>query len=193
MPATKKTTSQKPAEAITPNDVAPEVKGSAKRRKAAQPREFGLRSRNTPTILLNERQAPGTEHLFTKPLYVPPDIEVGWALSSRDDGGINIQDMLSRGWDFVPEDKVTDDLNEAIQEGKICFRGVVVSQLGDVENRVGLVNYGLVLMFRNRDLGQKFESTLADRFKNYFKAHVADEGFEGAELRDTKRTKLEDA
>lgn len=170
------------------------AKGKAAPKGAVRPREFGLRSRNTPVIFLHERAEHGTASLFTKPLYVPPDIEVGWALTSREDGGINLQEMLSRGWDFVPEEKVTDDLNEAIAGGKICFRGVTVSQLGDVENRVGLVNYGLVLMFRNKDVSQQFENTLAERFKGYFKAYTkAEGGLDQAELDEEGRLDLKDA
>lgn len=170
------------------------AKSKAAEAKAAKPREFGLRSRNTPVIFMRERREYGTASLFTKPLYVPPDIEVGWALSGRDDGGINIQDMLSRGWDFVPEEKVTDDLNEAIAEGKICFRGVTISQLGDVENRVGLVNYGLVLMFRNKDVSEKFQNTLSERFKDYFKAYTKSDGnLDEAEITDEERLDLKNA
>lgn len=170
------------------------VKGKAAPKGAVKPREFGLRSRNTPVIFMRERNEVGAASLFTKPLYVPPDIEVGWAISNREDGGINIQDMLSRGWDFVPEEKVTDDLNEAIAEGKICFRGITVSQLGDVENRVGLVNHGLILMFRNKDVSKEFENSLSERFKNYFKAHTKAEGtLDEAELTDEGRVNLKDA
>jgi len=182
-----------PAKKDAPKKTASKQEGTPKATDKAVPREFGLRSRNVPVIFMNENRAPGTEHLFTKPLYVPPDIEIGWALSSREDGGISIQDMLSRGWDFVPEDKVTDDLNEAITEGKICFRGVVISQLGDIENRVGLVNYGLVLMFRNRDVSKRFEATLAERFREYFEAHVQTENLDDAALEEEGRINLKDA
>lgn len=185
MAAAKKT-----AEETQAKEPAAEQK-TKRTKKTVEPKKFGLKSRNVPVIFMNEQRAPGTSHMFTKPIYVPPDIEIGWAISSREDGGISIQDMLSRGWDFVPEDKVTDDLNEAITEGKICFRGVVISQLGDVENRVGLVNYGLVLMFRNKDVSQKFEETLASRFRDYFRAHIMEEGIEEAELSKGVRETVE--
>jgi len=128
--------------------------------------EFKREASNVPAIFVNERTEFGTKHTITNPLHVPPNIEIGWAYAPQKDDGRNLQEMYLRGWELVRPDEITDDINEAINEGKICFRGAIVSQMGEtgVANSVGLMNYGLVLLFRPKETSEKYRGALFKRF-----------------------------
>jgi len=125
-----------------------------------QPAKFGLQSKNLPYTLIEDRVPFGTKGALTKPKYVPPDIEIAWAAAPRIDDGQDIAERQLEGFDFVPLDKVTDDIDEAISEGKICLH--TLSGFGEVDGLAGLQNFGLVLMFRPKDFGERHKKVLLD-------------------------------
>ncbi len=148
---------------------------AAKKSTPKQAGKFGRESRHTPVIFLSERQSFGAQNAVTNPAWVPPDIEVGWALSPQRDDGRNLQEMFAAGWDLVRPEDVTDDLDEAIREGKIAFHGVVISQLGEAgaANTVGLTSFGLILLFRPKEVSEKYRSKLVERYNGKLRASAA--------------------
>lgn len=136
--------------------------------KHLKPKPSGFKSRNEPYISrIEKRFGEGTRGMLTKADYVPPDIEIAWARAPKEDDGEDLTRRMREGWDIVPADLVTDDLSEAISEGKIAFPRETISNLGSIAQTsgVGLAGQGLVLLARRKEVGENYRKALAERFK----------------------------
>ncbi len=134
-----------------------------------EPKPSGFKARTEPLVSrVTSRFGEGTRGFLTKPMWVPPDIEIAWALAPKEDNGENLTRRMREGFDVVPEDLVTDDLNEAISGGKICFPPETISKLGTIAQTsgVGLAGVGLVLLARRKEVGDNYRKALAERYRS---------------------------
>ena len=145
-------------------EVKPEPKQEPNR-----PAKSGFKSRYEEVAFryITDRHGEGTRGFLTKPVYVPPDIEIAWALAPSIDDGEDVTRRIRDGFDFVPRDMVTEDVDEAIREGKIAFVGVTISNMTEIGDTggVGLGSYGIVLMARSKEMGERIRQAYAERFK----------------------------
>jgi len=144
----------------------------------AKAKKSKFKSKNPPLVLISDRDPFGTAAMFTKPVYVPPDIEVAWAVNPREDDGADLRRRFTEGWDRVTEDMVTDDLQKAIDEGLICLHPATYGAMTNSEGLVGLGSYGLVLLFREKEVGEKVRKKMVERYNATIEHNVREAGGE---------------
>lgn len=146
------------------------------------------KSANTPFVDIRERQRFGTAGMLTKPLYVPPDIEIAWAESPKRDDGRDLHMRIMQGYDLARPEMVTDDLDKAIGEGLIAFSPAVFTALGEMDGGIGLANQGLLLLFRDKEVGERMRKQTYEQFDSIVSAAVRDTSGE----REGEQLKVQD-
>jgi len=167
-------------------------KATASKPAAPKAASFKRKPSNTPAIFVDDRQPFDVRSALTNPVWVPPNIEVGWAESPKRDDGNDLNRRFAQGWDLVHPDEVTDDLEEGIREGKIVFRGTAISHMGEAAGAgtVGLTNFGLVLLFRPKDVGEKYRNTIYARFRRKLEHSISQVG-DGGKIADERSAKID--
>ena len=148
--------------------MAKEAKNQVKVKKS------NFKSKNPAMVLVSERDPFGTASMFTKPVYVPPDIEIAWATHPREDDGANLRRRFTEGYDRVTKEMITDDLNEAMERGLICLHPATYGSIVETDGLVGLGSYGLVLLFREKEVGEKVRQKLIERYENTLQHRVGE-------------------
>lgn len=140
-----------------------------------------------PASFIEERTPFGTSAYPSKPTYVPPDLEVAWALHPDRDGGSDLNTKLAQFYEVVPFRAVTDDPDKAREEELIALPGPVYAS-GSNWSGGFVTKTGLVLLARRKEVGDAVRRRQRELFSRSYRPPKDLKHAEVVEDREEQRT-----